>query len=86
MGDEFNTSDPNTFLGAHFSEDAETAQKFIDELYGADQGNNPKMYGVWLRLERPLGGDAQGSVSETKEKISGVPAEFQKTPKSGGLL
>jgi hypothetical protein len=65
-----NTVDPNTFLGSHFAEEPEVAQRLVDELYGADQAQSPQLYGVYLNVGRPLGGDAlvQGDVEATRKK------------------
>jgi hypothetical protein len=61
-----NTVDPNTFLGSHFAEDPKVAQKFVDDLYGAKEGKNPQLYKVYLKLEKPLGGDRGKGFNETK--------------------
>jgi hypothetical protein len=64
-----NTGDPNTFLGAHFAEEESVARRFMDELYGAENSpTNPKLYGVYLKISNPLGGDSiiPGDVVETK--------------------
>jgi len=61
-----NTVDPNTFLGSHFAEDSKVARKFVDDLYGAKEGKNPQLYKVYLKLEKPLGGDKGKGFNETK--------------------
>jgi hypothetical protein len=68
-----NTADPNTFLGAHFAEEESVARRFMDELYGAkDAPTNPQLYGVYLRITNPLGGDAlaPGNIQETKRILA----------------
>ena len=65
-----NTVDPNTFLGSHFAEDPKVAQKFVDDLYGAKEGKNPQLYKVYLKLEKPLGGDKGKGFNETKAQAS----------------
>jgi len=65
-----NTVDPNTFLGSHFAEDSKVAQKFVDDLYGAKEGKNPQLYKVYLKLEKPLGGDKGKGFNETKAQAS----------------
>ena len=68
-----NTADPNTFLGAHFAEEESVARRFMDELYGAaDAPRKPQLYGVYLRIKNPLGGDAlsPGNIQETKRILA----------------
>jgi hypothetical protein len=65
-----NTADPNTFLGAHFAEEESVARRFMDELYGGNESpKNPQLYGVYLKIQNPLGGDSfvPGDIVATKE-------------------
>jgi hypothetical protein len=65
-----NTADPNTFLGAHFAEEESVARRFMDELYGGNKKQkNPQLYGVYLKIQNPLGGDSfvPNDIIATKE-------------------